>query len=634
MAHARFPRRLPGIGRADRGPAPSETGGEILEDWRGARRRVSHLKALQFVALCVFGVLAVGATVLLMSSVVGASDVQGRREATFSSLVSARDDLRLAHMRYVRNLVEHPGVPDPEARQALLRSSETARTLAARELRTASPAERQAILQTQAAIIALLDLVARSSHISPTSAAARRALMASGPAADRLTAGIDAWVAAEAVALERGRRETEGIAKSRGTWLVVLVGALALSALLAWYLLDRALRRVIASLDGAAHRLANLASSDPLTGLANHRVLHERLRAEAARAQRHGRELSLVVLDLDHFKRINDTHGHQVGDRVLVEAAARLAEEVREGETFARVGGEEFAWILPETDDLGAWQAAERAREALGREPIAGLQGLTLSAGVCSLAQAGSPGELMRLADGALYWAKAHGRDLAVRYTPEVVEALSAEERAERLERSLALNAVRVLARAVDARDAFTQRHSERVAELAGLLAERMGWPAERVARLREAALVHDVGKIGIPDAILLKPAPLSPEEYTRVQAHAALGAQIVSEALSEEQVAWVRHHHERQDGRGYPDGLAGEDIPDGARILALADAWDAMIAPRLYRRARSRADALTECRRGAGRQWSTEAVAALLDLWQEGLLADAEDATEAASAV
>ena len=616
----RLPRRLPGIGRADSGPAPSETGGEILEDWRGARRRVSHLKALQFVALCIFGVLAVGATVLLMSSVVGASDEQGRREATFSALVSARDDLRLAHMRYVRNLLEHPGAVDPDARRALLRSAEKARSLAVRELPTASPAERRAILQTQAAIVALPDLLARSGHASRT--------------ADRLTAGIDAWVAAEAVALERGRRETEGIARSRGTWLVALVGALALSALLAWYLLDRALRRVIASLDGAAHRLANLASSDPLTGLANHRVLHERLRAEAARAQRHGRELSLVVLDLDHFKRINDTHGHQVGDRVLVEAASRLAEEVREGETFARVGGEEFAWILPETDDLGAWQAAERARESLGREPIAGLQGLTLSAGVCSLAQAGSPGELMRLADGALYWAKAHGRDLAVRYTPEVVEALSAEERAERLERSLALNAVRVLARAVDARDAFTQRHSERVAKLAGLLAERMGWSAERVARLREAALVHDVGKIGIPDAILLKPAPLSPEEYTRVQTHGALGAQIVSEALSEEQVAWVLHHHERYDGRGYPDGLAGEDIPDGARILALADAWDAMIAPRLYRRGRSRADALTECRRGAGRQWSTEAVAALLDLWQEGHLADAEDPSQAPSPV
>jgi diguanylate cyclase (GGDEF)-like protein len=620
MARMRLPRRLPGIGRADRGPAPSETGGEILEDWRGARRRVSHLKALQFVALCIFGVLAVGATVLLMSSVVGASDEQGRREATFSALVSARDDLRLAHMRYVRNLLEHPGAVDPDARRALLRSAQTARGLAVRELPTASPAERRAILQTQAAIVALPDLLARSAHASRT--------------ADRLTAGIDAWVAAEAVALERGRRETEGIARSRGTWLVALVGALALSALLAWYLLDRALRRVIASLDGAAHRLANLASSDPLTGLANHRVLHERLRAEAARAQRHGRELSLVVLDLDHFKRINDTHGHQVGDRVLVEAASRLAEEVREGETFARVGGEEFAWILPETDDLGAWQAAERAREALGREPIAGLQGLTLSAGVCSLAQAGSPGELMRLADGALYWAKAHGRDLAVRYTPEVVEALSAEERAERLERSLALNAVRVLARAVDARDAFTQRHSERVAKLAGLLAERMGWSAERVARLREAALVHDVGKIGIPDAILLKPAPLSPEEYTRVQTHGALGAQIVSEALSEEQVAWVLHHHERYDGRGYPDGLAGEDIPDGARILALADAWDAMIAPRLYRRGRSRADALTECRRGAGRQWSTEAVAALLDLWQAGHLADAEDPSQAPSPV
>jgi diguanylate cyclase (GGDEF)-like protein len=462
-------------------------------------------------------------------------------------------------------------------------------------------------------------------------AASLHAVRQAAPFLERLAGGMSAWVAADSAQVHAARQLTDSLTKRRGLALVGIIAGLMVIALAVWSFLDRALRRVIISLDSAARRLANLASSDPLTGLANHRAFHDRLHAEYERARRHNRELSLVVLDLDHFKRINDTHGHQVGDRVLIEVAGRLTAEARTGEMIARVGGEEFAWLLPETDDLGAWQAAERAREAIKGGPVAGLEGLTHSAGVCSLAHADSPEELLRLADGALYWAKAHGRDISVRYTPEVVQALSAEDRAERLERSLALNAVRVLARAVDARDPFTQRHSERVAELAARLAEHLGWSADRVKRLREAGLVHDVGKIGISDAILLKPARLTPEEYARVKTHAALGAQIVSEALSAEQVSWVRHHHERHDGAGYPDGLAGEGIPDGARLLSLADAWDAMISKRPYRQSRTPSAALAECRRGAGGQWSPEVVAALLDLWAAGQLETEpyEDGTE-----
>ncbi len=166
--------------------------------------------------------------------------------------------------------------------------------------------------------------------------------------------------------------------------------------------------------------LKRLATQDPLTGLANHRAFHEQLQTEVSRAQRHGRPLSVAVLDLDHFKEVNDQHGHPTGDRVLRETSERLRELVREGELLARVGGEEFAWILPDADGLGAFAAAERARDAVGATPFPQVGTLTLSAGVCELAAAGSAQHLYRLADQALYRAKQHGRDQTARYAAEI----------------------------------------------------------------------------------------------------------------------------------------------------------------------------------------------------------------------
>ncbi|WP_217923820.1 diguanylate cyclase [Miltoncostaea oceani] len=362
------------------------------------------------------------------------------------------------------------------------------------------------------------------------------------------------------------------------------------------------------SLEDAERR----AAADPLTGLLNHRSFQERLLTEFDGATRAGTPLSLVLLDLDRFKAVNDTHGHQVGDRVLAEAARRLAAVTRPGDTLARVGGEEFAWLLPGADEHAAWNAAERARSAIGDAPFATAGDLSISAGVCDTAHARDASELFRLADGALYWAKGHGRDVTLRYSPDVVEVLSAQERAERLERSQTLSGLRLLARVVDARDPSTRRHSERVAEMAVRLATAMGWPMERILALSEAALVHDVGKIGVPDDVLHKPARLTVEEFEVIKRHAPLGADIVRGILSAEQIAWVRGHHERYDGRGYPDGLAGEDIPDGARILAVADSWDVMVSVRAYTTPRSVAEALEECAACAGGQFAPEVVAAL----------------------
>jgi putative nucleotidyltransferase with HDIG domain len=199
-----------------------------------------------------------------------------------------------------------------------------------------------------------------------------------------------------------------------------------------------------------------------------------------------------------------------------------------------------------------------------------------------------------------------------VRYDPAIVEELSAADRAARLERDRALSGLRALAAAVDARDPSTLRHSERVSALAERIAVELGWAPGRLRRLRDAALLHDVGKLAIPDAVLFKPGRLDAEEYEHVKTHAALGAEIVRDLLDPEQVAWVRGHHERPDGRGYPDGLAAGAIPDGAAILGVADAYDAMTVARPYSAPLLPAEALEECRRMAGAQFDPDAVAAL----------------------
>jgi diguanylate cyclase (GGDEF)-like protein len=389
------------------------------------------------------------------------------------------------------------------------------------------------------------------------------------------------------------------------------------------------LATAIASIEDR-EKLAAQASSDPLTGLANHRTLQHRLDVEVARAKRHGGIISVAVLDVDHFKAINDAGGHDTGDEVLLRLARELTALKRAEDTLGRVGGDEFAWILPETTREEALVAVERARQAVAAAAPAPLR-VTISAGICDSRVADEPSELFRLADGALYWSKAHGRNQCWVYDPEVVAELSAQERAERLERSQALIGIRALAKAIDTKDAATREHSERVAEIATQLAVTAGWSQERALTLSEAALVHDVGKIGVPDTLLCKPEPLTPEERSQIQAHAELSAQILEGVLSPEQVQWVRTHHERPDGTGYPRGL--RRIPEGGALLALADAWDTMTAGRPYSVPKSAEDALAECVSLAGVQFSPRAVQALVKLHRRGQVAPPRSVTPYAAA-
>ena len=441
-----------------------------------------------------------------------------------------------------------------------------------------------------------------------------------GRDADR---GVVALPLAHASIVDRGREALLGVLlvelpEPRSLTAAELLVARSLAALASMALANARLHeQILRSLADAERR----AATDPLTGLANHRAFQERLAAEVQRAGRHGRPLALAVIDLDHFKRVNDSHGHQVGDRVLVEAGRILQAQARRDDLVARMGGEEFAWLMPETDDASAWEAADRARAAIADHRFEGVGRVTISAGVCDLAAAGEGERLFALADGALYWAKHRGRDVVVRYSAEEVDVLSAEEHATRLERRQSLQSIRVLARVVDAKDPLTRRHSDRVAGHAVALATALGWPGSRIARLHEAAVVHDVGKIGVPDAVLLKPGRLTPVERVAIERHAALGADIVADVLDPEQVSWVRSHHERWTGGGYPDDLVGEAIPDGARVIAVADAWDVMTSDRPYRAPVGPGEALEECARHAGSQFDPLVVAALARLHAAGAL-------------
>jgi diguanylate cyclase (GGDEF)-like protein len=367
-------------------------------------------------------------------------------------------------------------------------------------------------------------------------------------------------------------------------------------------------------------RLASEALTDSLTGLGNQRALQDRLRSELATTQRHGHVLSVVMIDIDNFKEINDIGGHASGDEALRRVADCFRAVSRGGDTIGRVGGDEFMWIMPETDRYQAEQAVQRARRLI-TEAVTYPVLATTSVGICDTLADADPEELPRLADIAMYASKVGGRNQVTLYDTDLASTFSSSVRGEWVERAQALSGLRALARAIDAKDQDTREHSERVAEFAGRLALAAEWHEDRVARLREAALVHDVGKLGVPDAILTNPGRLTPEERIQMQAHVELSARIVGSVLSDEQVEWIRCHHERPDGSGYPQALAGARIPEGAALIALADSWDVMVAGRPYTGRRSVQEAYDECLALVGHQFSETAVAALVALHDQGLL-------------
>jgi diguanylate cyclase (GGDEF)-like protein len=361
-------------------------------------------------------------------------------------------------------------------------------------------------------------------------------------------------------------------------------------------------------------RLADVARTDPLTGLLNRRGFEELLETELERSRRSGCPLSLIVGDLDHFKLLNDRYGHAAGDRALERLSMILNTAKRRIDTVARIGGEEFAVILPDSDQHAAYILAERmrreVRETFASEPSQ----LTISLGVATFPVHAASGEvLIARADESLYAAKALGRNRTALYSEQLEDSVfEATATAGDTRHS---RTVLALADVLDDRNHGRDTHSQTVGRYAAAIARELGLPDELTERIRFGGVVHDIGKIGVPESVLGKRGWLTADDWLEVRRHPEIGAEILSSAEIHDVSGWVRAHHERPDGTGYPDGLDGAAIPLEARILAVADAYEAMTSDRVYRAALPPDEARAELMRGAGSQFDKHVVDAFLRL-------------------
>lgn len=428
-----------------------------------------------------------------------------------------------------------------------------------------------------------------------------------------------------------------------------------------------ALLRTLADLfAGALHNALTFqkaqeqAITDGLTGVKTHRFLMEALSSEWKRSTRANRPFALALMDLDRFKFVNDFYGHIEGDVVLQRVGHILEEHCRRSDVVARYGGDEFVILMPETTVEQARQLANKLRGWVASDPLLRDKSVTASFGIAAFPVHGStPQELIQSADSSMYLSKHQGGNSVSsseqgdpmdrkRWKKDVLEAYlgvtlkrlfstgpeAFEEIHRRLEhftRSLeehggngigeglppaVVETVTSLALAIDAKDQYTQGHSQKVSTYAAMIAEALGMPPEDVEEIRLAGLLHDIGKVGIPEVILNKSGPLDASEWETMKTHTDLGARILEPLKTMAGIRlMVRHHHEFFDGSGYPDRLEGERIPHGARVIAIADAYDTITSPRTYKRARTPEDAFAELERCAANQFDPQIVRVFVEM-------------------
>lgn len=384
-------------------------------------------------------------------------------------------------------------------------------------------------------------------------------------------------------------------------------------------------------------QLRRAALTDGLTGLYNHDQFNLVLDAELDRSRRYGHPLTIMMLDIDFFKAINDTYGHLAGNSTLEKVALILQDAVRTMDTVARFGGDEFAILFPEASAKEAINIGQRIRETLKesihvdehRQHIT-----TISIGVADSMDADTMNgsSIIDLADRALYLAKRKGRDqIATASDLEESHELNAmieRDDVEWMRRRIAvlstqakdvyMQSIASLLQVLDEKDPYTARHSLNTAFYAQELAEQMHFNHTVVNAVYNAALLHDIGKVGVPDRILMKRSTLTPLERTVFEQVPLISTRIVNHLrILESEIQIIRHQREYFDGTGIPNGLKGQQIPIGSRILLVADAFDAMTTERVYRKARSIDESLVELQDYSSKQFDPEVVSALCVLLQ-----------------
>lgn len=377
------------------------------------------------------------------------------------------------------------------------------------------------------------------------------------------------------------------------------------------------------------HQARLTSLTDALTGVGSRRLLEDKLETECARSKRYKHPFSVAILDLDNFKTINDVFGHATGDEALKKLAECMKNQKRIPDILARYGGDEFVILMPETEANDALTFMERIRAKVQQIEVQENVTMTISCGVAQSMPdfSDSSSDVIRRADLALYEAKSAGRNCAKLWNNKMSRILKAGdiefERIKKLKRRVAglsvqaekmfIQSIWGLVQALEAKDPYAKKHSESVMHYAVGIAEMMEIPPKRLEILRRAAMIHDIGNIGIPDAILSKPGRLTPRERKIIEQHPLIAVRILEKmSFLKQEVAIVRSHHEKWNGQGYPDGLLSTSIPIGARILTVADTFDALISDRSYHNSRSIAEAIEILTDSSGYDFDFEVVNAL----------------------
>jgi diguanylate cyclase (GGDEF)-like protein/putative nucleotidyltransferase with HDIG domain len=403
--------------------------------------------------------------------------------------------------------------------------------------------------------------------------------------------------------------------------------------------LNRAIRRVMqrkkleSDIRESLKKLEMLAIKDGLTGLFNHRHFREVLKNEYKKAKRHSQPLSCIMIDLDYFKAVNDNYGHQYGDFVLAQSAQILKRLVRDTDFVARYGGEEFFVILPNTDLQGAFILAERIRKVFvnnifTKDKIS--ETVTISAGISATSDDNvvSDEDLVANADKALYRAKWRGRN-NVCYFGEIEseDTGSLREEFDKIEdfytrfetineniKETCIESAHNILREIEKGWDYISEHSVRVSRYAEKLSRKLSMPEAEVNVIKRAALLHDLGMVGINSTIIRKKDKLTDKEYNSIKRHSNIGVRIIERTkLFQKELPIILHHHERFDGGGYPHMLKGESIPYGARILAIAEAYDVMRSDTVYKKANSAEETISELKECAGTQFDPRLVTAFI---------------------